>query len=267
MMSREKTRALAWVLPADEETLRKEAPRRQPRPRTAPKSLSQQRRSKRRFGRLPLTNRQQRLAFVYMPLARALAKPFKEAWENEGDEFDSAAYLALVEAAQAYEPTRNVPFATFARCRILGELRDVQRRLIVPGYEGDLEDAPQMLPIHPTIEEYGRVLGAEPDPPVDEELETNEILEQSLRKLPSRHARACREVFLNTKTQIVAAQTVGCSKSWMSRLCRESLTMLNDYARSEKPSPEEHGEVDEDGNRAGDNAAGTGLQHPGDDRG
>ncbi len=68
----------------------------------------------------PLTAAQQELAERYLPLAKSLAKPLKLAWMSEAAEFDSAACMALVEAAQSFDPSRNVKFATFARYRIRG---------------------------------------------------------------------------------------------------------------------------------------------------
>lgn len=65
-----------------------------------------------------LTVEQQELAKSYLPMARSLAKPLKKAWPAEKEEFESAALLALVEAAQSFDPSRNVKFATFARYRI-----------------------------------------------------------------------------------------------------------------------------------------------------
>jgi DNA-directed RNA polymerase specialized sigma subunit len=90
--------------------------------------------------RPPLTFEQQDLAKRYVPMARSLAKPLKAAWPLEREEFDSAAMVALVEAAQSFDPTRNVKFGTFARFRIWGALRDVQRGLITSGFYRDLEN-------------------------------------------------------------------------------------------------------------------------------
>ena len=73
-------------------------------------------------GRHPMSTEQQRLVIRYLPMARALAKPLKATWPGEGDEFESAACLALVEAAQSFDASRNVKFATFARYRIMGAL-------------------------------------------------------------------------------------------------------------------------------------------------
>ena len=53
-------------------------------------------------------------------MAKSLAKPLKKNWPVEGEEFESAALMALVEAAQSFDPARNVKFATFARYRIWG---------------------------------------------------------------------------------------------------------------------------------------------------
>jgi hypothetical protein len=77
--------------------------------------------------RKPLTPEQQGMAERYISLARSLAKPYKRRWPSEWEELDSAALFALVEAVEAFDPSRGVPFGTFARIRILGALRDVCR--------------------------------------------------------------------------------------------------------------------------------------------
>jgi hypothetical protein len=93
--------------------------------------------------RAPLTPAQQALARKYIPLARKLARPLAAWWPNDGDEYRSAALLALVEAAQSFDPSRNVKFATFARFRIWGALRDTQRRLIASGFRFHPDLAPK----------------------------------------------------------------------------------------------------------------------------
>jgi RNA polymerase sigma factor (sigma-70 family) len=186
--------------------------------------------------RSPLTEAQRRLALQYLPMARALAKPLKAAWPVEVDEFESAACLALVEAAQSFDPARNVKFATFARYRIWGALRDVQRSLIKAGWKEDLENAPQETSLTITSEEHGRVLNAEPDPPVGAELEAIDAVEHWLRKLPKPHAAACRQIYINDRTQAEAAQIVGCSKSRLSTLHKEAIEMLNDAWRWKNPT-------------------------------
>jgi RNA polymerase sigma factor (sigma-70 family) len=187
--------------------------------------------------RAPLTPEQQALAVRYLPLARSLAKSLKQDWPTESDEFDSAACLALVEAAQSYNPNRNVRFATFARFRIWGALRDVQRALIASGWRDDIENAPLLNSLISEIEELGCcVIGSTPDRPVGEDAEMVEAVEAWLRKLPPKHAEACRQIYLHDKTQSEAARIIGCSKSRLSYLHKESLERLNEawHARSEK---------------------------------
>ncbi len=178
--------------------------------------------------RVPLTAEQQGLAAKYLPMAKSLAKPLKQNWPTEGDEFDSAALLALVEAAQSYDPSRNVKFATFARYRIWGALRDVQRGLIMAGWRSDMENAPSISSLTYDAEERGLVLGSEPDAPVGEELESIDFVESWLRKLPTKHAEACRQIYIHDRSQGEAAAQVGCSKSRLSYLHKESIELLKD---------------------------------------
>lgn len=178
--------------------------------------------------RTPLNNVQQVLAARYVPMAKSLAKPLKTAWPVEGEEFESAAMLALVEAAQSYDPTRNVKFATFARYRIWGALRDVQRSLIMSGWRGDMENAPAITSLTYDAEENGRVLGTEQDRPAGEEFEALEFVENCLRKLPAKHAAACRHIYLEGKSQVEAAEALGCSKSRLSYLHKEALELIVD---------------------------------------
>lgn len=178
--------------------------------------------------RTPLTQAQQSLAQQYIPMARALARPLRRAWRNGGEDFESAALLALVEAAQSFDPSRNVKFATFARYRIWGALRDVQRGLIVNGWKSDIENSPTISSLAYDSEEHGRVLSANPDQPVGHELEAIDFVEHWLRKLPAKHALACREIYINGRNQGEAAEKVGCSKSRMSYLHAEALELIND---------------------------------------
>ena len=178
--------------------------------------------------RAPLTPDQQNLAAKYVPMAKSLANTLKRAWPNEGDEIESAALVALVEAAQSFDPSRNVKFATFSRYRIWGALRDVQRSLITTGFRSHLKYAPTVTSLPYDAEEHGRVYGCEPDPPVGAEFEAVEFVEAWLRKLPSRHAAACREIYIHGRSQGEAADQLGCSNSRLSHLHKEALALLND---------------------------------------
>ena len=174
----------------------------------------------------PLTPAQQALAADYIPLARAMSRPLKRNWPGARDEFDSAACLALVEAAGAYDPARNVRFATFARHRVGGALLDVQRRLIALGWRCDVANAPSVLGLARHGELRGRVCMSRADEPIGRELEALEEFEAWMRKLPPRHAAACRAIYRDGMTQTEAARRLGCSQSRLSALHREAISML-----------------------------------------
>jgi RNA polymerase sigma factor for flagellar operon FliA len=188
--------------------------------------------------REPLTPDQQSLAVRFLPMARALAKPLKLCWPTECHEFESAACLALVEAAQSFDPARNVKFATYARYRIWGALRDVQRGLVMQGWRDDLVNAPKFVTLIATAEEFGQVMLTHPEPPIGEDVDLADQLDFWLKKLPARHATACRELYLKQKTQGETAEAIGVSKSRVSYLHREALEMLNDIWKYEVEAEE-----------------------------
>jgi len=177
--------------------------------------------------RLQLTPEQQDLAARHVALARALAKPLKKTWPLEIEEFDSSACMALVEAAQSFDPKRNVKFATFARFRILGALRDTQREIYSRKYEREMPNARTYRYV-PGIEERGLFLMTTPDAPVEEYVDAVEQVEHWVGKLPRRLAVACREMYLRDRTQLHVAAILGCSKSRVSFLHAEALDLLRE---------------------------------------
>ncbi len=176
--------------------------------------------------RSPLTPEKQTLAAEYLPMARRMTRPLKDAYPCYRDEFESAACMALVEAAESFDPGRNVRFSTFARLRISGALRDVQRRQAAYGWRGNASNAPPVHSLPDDAEERGRVLVATPEPPVDDRLERSDALERHLKRLPARHAAACREIYLHGRTQAEAARNLGLSQTRVANLHRESLDRL-----------------------------------------
>lgn len=176
----------------------------------------------------PLTEAQQELAARFLPLARALARPLKEIFAQWRDEFESAACLALVEAARSFDPARNIQFATFARFRIRGALVDVGRGMGVSGWEEDFEDAPGVITLTPFNEEHGQVLIAVSPPPVGTELDDIDALEHVFRKLPKKHASVCRLQYLYGKTQTEIAEAIGCSQAEVTRIHKKSIELLSE---------------------------------------
>ena len=185
--------------------------------------------------RHPLTSDQQHLATVYLPMARALARSFKMAWPALRDEFDSAAALALVEAAESFDPSRYVRFSTFARIRIWGALLDAKRRQVPLGYRKEPRRAPCLCPMPPQPEESGRVLTSEPDEPVGRDFEAVEQVERWLKMLPRRHALACRQIYLHDATHHDVARLLGCSQSRIANMHRQSMALLNETLAASSP--------------------------------
>jgi RNA polymerase sigma factor (sigma-70 family) len=183
-----------------------------------------------------MTAAQQELAARYLPLARSLAKPFKRTWPKERDEFESAVCLALVEAAQSYDPSMNVKFATFARHRILGALADTRRELIASGWVRDTEGASRVVSLKPAHEMVGRVVNIQPEEPVADRVEQADSVEYWLRQLPRPHAQACRESFLNYPTVARAAEVLGYSRSRVGYLRKEAIRLLGNVPT---PAPDE----------------------------
>ena len=173
--------------------------------------------------RAPLSDAQRDLAEQYVPLARSMAHRFAKSWPSGADDFRATASLALVEAAQAFEPARGVDFATFARRRIHGALVDAQRGFFWEGWRGAAEFRPRFTPLADDVEARGAVLGVRCDDPVGADLEAKDDVDHWLRKLPARHAAAFRHIYFEGKTQEETAVLVGCSKAAMSRLHRETL--------------------------------------------
>jgi RNA polymerase sigma factor (sigma-70 family) len=188
-----------------------------------------------RHVRAALTPDRQRLVARYLPLARALSRPYKRHWAGARDEFDSAAALALVEAAESFDPERGVNFATYARHRIDGALRDVRRDLI-DHHQRFLTNTPASgdvlagdgCPTH-----RGRLLGIAAPEEVGEDLERREMVEHWLAKLPRRHAYACRQAYYHHRTQAQIARDLGYSQSRMSNIYREALELLRDIGEAE----------------------------------
>jgi RNA polymerase sigma factor (sigma-70 family) len=186
--------------------------------------------------RTPLTDDQRALAVRFMPMAQALARRAIRLGPPEDEELQSAAYMALVEAASTFDPSRKVKFATYVRHRIRGALRDYRRLVLADGWRGDPAHRPVFEKLRGNIEEYGRVLGVEPASPVGAEMESTEAVEKWLRRLPRAQAAACRLIYLHGKSQDEAAALVGCSKSYMSRLHREAIArLIQDYHAATGP--------------------------------
>ena len=175
-----------------------------------------------------LTPEQQSLAARHVMIARALAKSLQKSWPSFRDEFESTAMLALVQAAHTFDPLRNVKFSTFARIRIKGALLDTLRDVIKSTVQTMLAVAPHDSVLMLDNMRKGRIIWMVADPPVGHELVSTEYVENWLKKLPPRHAAACRLIYIEGMTQHKAASVFRCSTSRMSYLKTQSMAMLKE---------------------------------------
>jgi RNA polymerase sigma factor (sigma-70 family) len=159
-------------------------------------------------------------------MAQALARRKQHIWPSLADEFESAANLALVEAASAFDPDRQVRFTTFARRRIQGALRDVQRRARLRGCRSRFRTQPGIEPLPETPADEVRKFGHLEQVPVGHDLEISDELEFYFSRLPAPYANACRELYLHHHSVPEAARAIGCNQVSVHRLHRKALTML-----------------------------------------
>ncbi len=185
----------------------------------------------------PLNEEQRELAAKYVPLGLAIAREFSVGWSWIQDEMESAAMLALVDAARCFRASFNVKFATYARRRITGYLCDSKRKflqahyrqktLIAEGMEwysvkntsnmsfDEMLDMEMKISIDYDRSEYG--LG----------FEVQDSLEHCFRRLPSRHREVMRSIYFERDRSIEEiAKKYRVTPERLVTLHRQSLDML-----------------------------------------
>jgi RNA polymerase sigma factor (sigma-70 family) len=188
--------------------------------------------------RTGLNDDQRGLASRYLPMAESLANAYHSRRQIERDELQSTAYLALVEAARNFDPGRKVNFATFARHRIRGALRDYVRFLMSDSWRGERQSRPAFQSLCQSSERHGRVIGINAEKPVGSRIESLEAVEEWLQRLPKSHALACHLIYIGGKNQEEVAQLLGLSRSHLSRIHTEALSLLIDKADAGRPGQE-----------------------------
>jgi RNA polymerase sigma factor (sigma-70 family) len=178
--------------------------------------------------RTKLNDAQRELATRYVPLAESQACNFGTTHQLDPDELRSTAYLALVEAARTFDLSRKVNFATFARHRIRGALRDYLRFATCQSWRRDISLYPQFQTLSEEPEAARRLFGEAYEQPVGARIESIDDIERWLKRLPRTHALACRMIYLSGKGQEEVASLLGFSKSYLSRIHNEALRLLLD---------------------------------------
>lgn len=114
------------------------------------------------------------LAAAALPLARALARRFRQRGEAEED-LTQVACLGLLKAAERFEPEQGTPFGAYATSLMVGEIRHhlrdrvgtlrLPRRLQEAGatVSGAVTELTHELGRSPTVPEIAQRTGLEPD--------------------------------------------------------------------------------------------------------
>ncbi len=178
--------------------------------------------------RVELTDEQRDLTERYLALAMSLAKTIKLKWSEHREDIDAAARLALVEAAQAFNPRRGVKFPTFARFRIIGAIRDLERHLLNKGYPRQLPNVARAFHYVPGDDEGGMLMLMSREVGVGADVESADEVEHWLAALPPRHAQACRELYVAGLSQTEASRRIGLVRSRICTLNAEALEILRD---------------------------------------
>jgi RNA polymerase sigma factor (sigma-70 family) len=184
--------------------------------------------------RAGLDDDQRGLAARYLPMAESLADGYKSRHRIEREELRSAAYLALVEAARTFDPRRRVNFATYARHRIRGALRDCVRFLLSDSWRGGRTRRPFFRSLEDESKLHGRVVGMAEPRAIGTEIESLESVESWLRRLPRNHALICRLLYIGGKGQDEVARILGYSRTYLSRMHAEALGWLLDEVEGDR---------------------------------
>jgi RNA polymerase sigma factor (sigma-70 family) len=182
--------------------------------------------------RTPLTPEQRDLAARYVPFARHVARPLKLAWPGLRHQLDSAALLALCESAARFDPAVGVKFATYARFRIMGSLRDALRvacrEAHAVGAVAPADPAGHWIPRRDELDRL-MLVSREPDPSAP--TAADDELAAWLAPLPAAHAAAVRALYVEGSTQADHARAARLSKTRVSQIHAEALDLLADSSR------------------------------------
>lgn len=209
-----------------------------------------------------------RLIESYRSYSHAIAAEVARRLPSQLDrqDLESAAELGLVEAAQAFDPSRGVQFKTFAYYRIRGAVFDCLRKMgwfskaqyqqyrfemaaneymkdfseSPPPAEGAVESEYHELKNFTgtvlscyllSLEDLAEELKEDREKPIDQRLmedQQQQRLRQAIAKLPEKNRKVIESYYFGQKSLDEIGQMLGMSKSWISRVHAKSLEMLRD---------------------------------------
>lgn len=164
-----------------------------------------------KINRPPLNAEQQRLVERNMGLAYKLARHFGKEMPGLTPDIESSALIGLCEAAQTWKEVRGVPFGAYARCRIIGTIKDflmVERK----GGITDVSAAPEHEPIHEHPDLVARERAAESEEDVEQKYDTAGF-ESMIADLSDEQREVCRSIFVDGLSQRDTARLRGTSKT------------------------------------------------------
>ena len=193
----------------------------------------------------------------HIPYSHAIAAEMLKRFPRhvERREVEAAAEFGLVQAANAYDPSRGIAFTTFAYYRIRGAVFDLLRQVArtdkfeMAGNEfmTDYSSAPPDADTRASYEEIRRVtasivtsyflsleaLPQEPtahddESPVDRMVreEQQQRIRSALETLPEKNRRVLECYYFEDLTLDEIGKRLGLSKSWVSRMHAKGLELL-----------------------------------------
>jgi RNA polymerase sigma factor (sigma-70 family) len=150
------------------------------------------------------------LAIQYIPWAISLSKPYRKSFPTHQDDFKSVACMGLVQAANRFQGSRNIPFPAFARRRIRGALLDYQR---------SIDDVPQACQVADAVD---------PSPSLSAHYEATDFVLGTLQKLSPAQRQVLRSIYLDSKPLTQIADEMQVTRYKVSHLHKAGLTRLRE---------------------------------------
>ena len=179
----------------------------------------------RRKPRTPLTQEQQGLARSYIPFAKKIAAPLRDCWPSNAKGVRLRGRRRLGAGCQSFNRSRGVKFATFARYRIWGALKDMQRGMNLKGFK-QVQDGPKVEGLTEEAEGYGTILNTTPDCAIEDVVEERDWLERIFRTLPKLEREICTLIYLEGWNQKRVCAALNISRTHVSVIHARALKKL-----------------------------------------